>query len=236
MDCVREQARKAPRTTSVLGAPVRAGRPVVTLTILGLTVASWLLQLVTGGEWTRLLAFAPFIGEYEPYRFLTTAFLHSTSIFHILFNMYALWITGPYLERALGRWRFVALYVLAAVGGSVGYLVLSGGPASQSWFTIAVGASGAVFGLFGAIFLVMRRLGGNAAQILVLIGINFALGFFIPNIAWQAHLGGLIVGLVVGAGFAFAPQARRTVVSVAVTAGVAAVLVGTAMFAYAAYT
>ena len=232
VDCVREQARSGPRTQTVLGGTVRGGRPVVTLTIIALCVGSWLLQLVTDGAWTQQLAFAPFIGEAEPYRFLTAAFLHSTGVFHILFNMYALWITGPFLEQMLGRVRFVALYVLAALGGSVGVLLLAD-PSTQSWYTAVVGASGAVFGLFGAILLVLRRLGRNATQILVLIGINVAIGF-IPgtNIAWQAHLGGLAVGLILGAGYAYAPKARRVAWSVGVTVAVAVALVALTVLKY----
>jgi membrane associated rhomboid family serine protease len=195
-------------------------------------VASWLLQLATGGEWTRALWFSPYEGGIEPYRFLTSAFLHSTSVLHILFNMYALWITGPFLEQMLGRVRFVALYVLAAVGGSVGALLLAD-PMSQSWFQPIVGASGAVFGLFGAILLVLRKLGRNAAQILVLIGINFAIGFVVSGIAWQAHLGGLVVGLALGAAYAYAPKERRTMWSVVATVLVAFALVALALMKYA---
>jgi membrane associated rhomboid family serine protease len=233
VDCVRESARQAPTARTALGGKVGSGRPVVTFTIIGLCVVSWILQLVTGGEWTSMLAFAPWIGELQPYRFLTAAFLHSTSPVHILFNMYALRITGPFLEQQLGRARFTALYLLSALGGSVGYLVLAGGPTSEAWLTPVVGASGAVFGLFGAILLVLRRTGRNAMQIVVLIGINFAIGLFFPGIAWQAHLGGLIVGLALGAAYAYAPRERRTLVSVGATAAVAIALVVAAWFTYA---
>lgn len=233
VDCVREQARSAPQAKTALGGTVRTGRPVVTLTIIALCVVSWLLQLATGGEWTQRLAFAPFIGDVQPYRFLTAAFLHSTSVFHILFNMYALWITGPFLEQMLGRARFVALYVLAAVGGSVGVVLLAQPTPDGGWFTPVVGASGAVFGLFGAILVVLRRLGRNAAQILVLIGINFAIGFMVSNIAWQAHLGGLVVGLVLGAGYAYAPKERRRLWSIVITVAVAGVLVVLTVLKYA---
>lgn len=233
VDCVRDAARQAPTQRSALGGKVRGGPPVVTFAIIGLCVVSWILQLVTGGEWTRLWWFAPVIGEDEPYRFLTSAFLHSTSPVHILFNMYALWVTGPFLEQMLGRWRFVALYLLSAIGGSVGYLVLAGGPTSEGWYQPVVGASGAVFGLFGAILLVLRRTGRNAMQIVVLIGINFAIGLFFTGIAWQAHLGGLVVGLVLGAAYAYAPKERRTMVSVGATAVVAVALVAAAWLTYA---
>ncbi|WP_435737784.1 rhomboid family intramembrane serine protease [Cellulosimicrobium sp. PMB13] len=229
---MRDASRNAPEPRTVLGGKVRGGPPVVTFTIIGLCVVSWILQLVTGGEWTRMLAFAPVVGEQDPYRFLTAAFLHSTSPVHILFNMYALWITGPFLEQMLGRWRFTALYLLSALGGSVGYLVLAGGPAEQAWYTAVVGASGAVFGLFGAILLVLRRTGRNAMQIVVLIGINFAIGLFFPGIAWQAHLGGLVVGVLLGLAYAYAPKAQRTLVSVGATAFVTLALILTAWLTY----
>lgn len=235
---MRESARTAPRTTTALGGRVRTGRPVVTLTIIGLCVVSWLLQLLTDGEWTRMLAFAPFIGEVEPYRFVTAAFLHSTQLaygvlpIHILFNMYALWITGQFLEPLLGRARFIALYVLSALGGSVAYLLLAGGPLEQSWYTPVVGASGAVFGLFGALLPILRRLGRGASQIVVLLAINGVLGFTLPNIAWEAHLGGLVVGAALGAAFAYAPKERRRAVSIGACALVAVVLVAAAFVKY----
>ncbi|WNB85578.1 rhomboid family intramembrane serine protease [Cellulomonas sp. ATA003] len=184
---------------------MRDGRPVVTLTIVVLCVVSYVLQRAVPG-WTNQWAFAPFAGEVEPWRFVTAAFLHSpTSLLHIAFNMYALWLVGPYLEQALGRLRFVALYVLAAVGGQVGVTLLAAPVPGGGWLTAVVGASGAVFGLFGAVLVVLRRLGGDARQILVFLAINAALGFVLPNIAWQAHLGGLVTGLVLGAAFAYAP-------------------------------
>ncbi|MFF2452356.1 rhomboid family intramembrane serine protease [Isoptericola sp. NPDC058082] len=217
----------------MFGGTVRGGRPVVTLTIVALCVVSWVLQLVTGGEWTQRWAFAPSVGLDQPWRFLTAAFLHSTSILHILFNMYALWLTGPFLEQAFGRGRFVALYVLSAIGGSVGYLLLATPTIDGGWNTAVVGASGAVFGLFGAIIPVLRRTGRSAAQILVLIAINMAIPFFVGGIAWQAHLGGLAVGLAMGAGFAFAPREWQALVGWLLPLGVAVVLVAATLWKYA---
>jgi membrane associated rhomboid family serine protease len=216
----------------MFGGTVRGGKPVVTLTIVGICVVSWILQLVTGGEWTQRWAFAPSIGLYEPWRFLTAAFLHSTIPLHILFNMYALWLTGPFLEQAFGRGRFIALYVLAAVGGSVGYLLLASPTIGGGWNTAVVGASGAVFGLFGAIIPVLRRTGRSAGQIVALIAINMAIPFFVGGIAWQAHLGGLAVGLALGAGFAFAPRERQALVALLLPAGVAVVLVAATLWKY----
>src|SRR5690606_18795385 len=96
-----------------LGARVRTQRPVATVTIIALCVISFVLQSVLPFDaWTGRWVFTPWIGDVQPYRFLTTAFLHSESIFHIVFNMYALWMVGPILERLLGIGRFVSLYVL----------------------------------------------------------------------------------------------------------------------------
>jgi membrane associated rhomboid family serine protease len=230
VDCVREAQRTAPVHRTALGAPLRTGRPVVTYTIIALCLVSYVLQLSVDG-WTGRLAFSPFTGELEPWRFVTAAFLHSTQIFHVALNMYALWIVGPYLENLLGRARFISLYLLSAIGGHVAVVLLAD-PMSASWFTGTVGASGAVFGLFGAIFVVMRRMGQEARGMLVIIGLNLVVGFVVPNISWQGHLGGLVTGAVLGAAYAFAPRERRTLVSIVATVAVAVLLVGAVLLRY----
>lgn len=238
-DCVRETKRAAPRIRTVFGGSATStaanGRPVVTLTIIGICVVSWLLQLVTRGAWTDALWFWPWGGVMEPWRFLTASFLHSTSPLHILFNMYALWITGQFLEPLLGRARFAVLCLLSAVGGSVGVLLLAGDPfTSSAWVTPVVGASGMVFGLFGAMLPVMRRLGRSMAQVLVLIAINGVIGFFVPNISWQAHLGGLVTGALVATAYAYAPKERRALVAWVVPVAGIAVLIALAVWRYSA--
>ncbi|WPF82415.1 rhomboid family intramembrane serine protease [Sanguibacter sp. 4.1] len=230
VDCVREAQRTAPVHRTALGAPLRTGRPVVTYTIIALCLISYVLQLSVDG-WTGRLAFSPFTGELEPWRFVTAAFLHSTQIFHVALNMYALWIVGPYLENLLGRARFISLYLLSAIGGHVAVVLLAD-PLSASWFTGTVGASGAVFGLFGAIFVVMRRMGQEARGMLVIIGLNLVVGFVVPNISWQGHLGGLVTGAVLGAAYAFAPRERRTLVGIVATVAVAVLLVGAVLLRY----
>lgn len=221
---------------TALGGSLTDGRPVVTLTIVAVCVASWLLQLATGGAWTSLWDFWPGGGLPEPWRFLTAAFLHSTSPLHILFNMYALWITGSFLEPLLGRARFAALCGLAAVGGSVGVLLLSGEPVLTAegwvWGPSVVGASGMVFGLFGAMLPVLNRLGRSGGQVLVLLGVNFAIGFLVPGISWQAHLGGLITGAAVAAAFAYAPRSLRPVTAWLVPVAGAVLLVLAAAWKY----
>lgn len=213
---------------------MRQGRPVVTYTLIAMCLVSYVLQLTVGQDWTRALVFAPFLGEFEPWRFLTAAFLHSPSmILHIAFNMYALWILGQNLEPALGRWRFVSLYLLSALGGTVTVTLLATPSFTGAWVQGVVGASGAVFGLFGAIFVVLRRLGRSATPIVAILVINAVIGFLVPGISWESHLGGLVTGLLLGGAYAYAPRSRRVVVGVGATAGVALLLIALAAVRYA---
>ena len=200
-ECMREQRATAPRTKPAILTRARSaagrGAPVVTYSLIGITVAVYLLQLVPGLAITDRLLYAGVYsipGNFEPWRMITSLFVHSTGlIFHVLLNMYTLWIFGQLLEGLLGRWRFLSLYLISGLAGSVGVLWL-GDPR-----TGVVGASGAIFGLLGAFLVIQRRLGGDATQLLILLGINLVIGF-IPgfNIAWQAHLGGLVGGALVG--------------------------------------
>ncbi len=211
VDCVREGQKSARRGTTVFGGGVTDGRPRATQVLVAICVVVYVGQLTSRGL-TDQIAFVPYLGDTEPWRFLTSAFAHSPgSYFHILFNMYALWIMGSYLEPLMGRVRFVATYLISALGGSVGYLVLAF-PHSVAelnrgnfgaWETPVVGASGAVFGLFGAFLFLQKRLGRSSAWMYATIAINAVLGFVIPNIAWQGHLGGFLTGLACGAVIAF---------------------------------
>jgi membrane associated rhomboid family serine protease len=243
---VAEAARAAPVLRTPFGGRLRGGRPVVTQTVLGLCAALFLLQQVSPLV-TSALAFSPALAAPQPWRFLTAAFLHSPSnLLHILFNLYALYLTGPYLEQVLGRARFAALYLLSALGGSVGFLLLTS-PAGQGWYAGTVGASGAVFGLFGALLVVQRRLHRQTGQIVGVLVVNGVLGFVLPSIAWQAHLGGLLTGVAVAAVLVHAVPARgpltggggragaarsasrRTALQVGGTAGVLVLLVTLAL-------
>ena len=221
-----------PSTRTALGGVRHDGRPVVTLTLIGLCVVSFVLQLVSP-SWTGRWLFSPVLGYFEPWRFLTAAFLHSPGqLLHIAFNMAALWFVGPTLENTLGRARYITLYLLSAVGGSVGSVLLAS--ATSSWTVTSVGASGAVFGLFGAILVVSKRLGGDVRGILVLIGINLALGFVMANIAWQAHVGGLLTGALLAAAYAYAPPARRRLVAFAAPVVLGAILLVATLLTYSA--
>jgi membrane associated rhomboid family serine protease len=215
------------------GRASAAARPLVTQSIIALCVAVFALQWFGGERVTDDLSFFAPEALAQPYRFLTSAFLHSpTFILHIVMNMYALWILGPYLESLLGRVRFTLLYLLSALGGSVGYFVIAppSGQPGAAWVTSAVGASGAIFGLFSALVIVNRRLGRDVTGVIGVILINAVLGFAVSGIAWQAHLGGLITGAAVAALMAApAPALRRGAVQAVGLAAVAVVLVALVM-------
>jgi len=239
VDCVRDANRAARQPRTAFGVPLRGGEPVVTITLIAVTVLSYLLQLSVGDRWTSAIAFSPASGEVEPWRFLTVALAHypygTFGITHILFNMYAVWLLGRELEHALGRARYIALYLVSTFGGSV-MVLLFASPVTGDWTRAVVGASGAVFGLFGAIAVVLRRMGRSARPIIVVVALNAVIGFLVPGIAWQGHLGGLLTGMVIGVGFAYAPKARRREVAIAVTVGTAVVLVVLALVKYASVT
>lgn len=213
VDCVKEQARTVRQPTSRFGAPTRGGRPLVTMTLIAICVAVYIGQMIDDRV-TFELMFVPLLAESEPWRFLSAAFAHSTGGFmHILFNMFALWITGQYLEPLLGRAKFLALFVISAIGGSVGYLLLAQLPErmgqASGWTTPTVGASGAVFGLFAATLVLNRHLGRETGGIVAVLAINVVLGFVLPNIAWQAHLGGAVTGGILAGILALtAPRGR----------------------------
>ncbi|HET7822522.1 MAG TPA: rhomboid family intramembrane serine protease [Ornithinibacter sp.] len=214
VDCVAEGAKTVRQARTVFGGSVTDGRPVATMTLIGICLVVFVAQYVVPGL-QDTIAFVPILGRSEPWRFLTSAFAHG-GITHIAFNMYALWVMGSYLEPMLGRARFVAIYLLSALGGSVMYLLLSvpttvadaAGGNYGMWRTGAVGASGAVFGLFGAFLVLQRRLGRSSAGMYVIIGVNAVIGFVIPGIAWQAHLGGLLTGAAVAAAIAYTGRNR----------------------------
>lgn len=133
--------------------------------------------------------------SFEPWRLVTVMFTHSVSFLpHILFNMFALYIFGRHLETAIGKFRFLALYLLAGLGGSA-FVMLWGYADPLQVFRPTVGASGAIFGILAATVVAFRAMNTSATSLIVLIAINFAIGF-IPgtNVSWQAHLGGMVIG------------------------------------------
>jgi membrane associated rhomboid family serine protease len=203
----------------------------VTWVLVGINVVIYLIELANnkvidylamiGGPVRDFALGGQVVGvaEHQYYRLVTGAFLHSTTPVHILFNMLVLVLVGPSLEQALGRVRFTTVYLVSALGGSVLFYYL--GAANIP----SVGASGAIFGLFGASFVVARRLRLDARGIVALIAINLVITFTIPSIAWQAHVGGLVTGAALTAAYAYAPRNHRTLVQVGATVALVALLI-----------
>jgi membrane associated rhomboid family serine protease len=162
------------------------------------------------------------IYQDELYRLVTSGFLHA-GLLHIGFNMYLLYLLGPQLEGSLGSVRFGALYVTSLLVGAVGALLQQDNPLQGT-----VGASGAIFGLMGAVAMQMRAQGLDPlrSDIGVLIGFNLVLGFVLPRVSWGGHLGGLVGGIVVMAIFtALARRRAPSWVGVAACVGISAAAV-----------
>ena len=169
---------------------------------------------------------------WQPWSIFTYMFMHA-GFLHILFNMLTLWCVGPVLERMMGHWPYLALYVLSGLGGGAGLMVWAVCSPS-GWMTAAYGASGALFGLFAAILVVYRRIGIDIRSMLIWMLINFLMPVITPGIAWQAHVGGFIVGgvlawLLVTGLHAFRGKSltwRTTVYGITVFVVVVAIIVG----------
>lgn len=202
----------------------RSGGAPATKIFIGLAVVFFLATEI-GGMGPRLFeALAQvngLVGLGEWWRIFTPVLLHA-GIMHLLFNMWALWVLGPQIERGVGTWPFVGVYLASAgVGGAFAYIF--GSPAD-----IAVGASGAIFGLFGVwLNWAVRRRNTPYGRMLLrqigfLLALNAALPILIPNIAWEAHLGGLIAGFVIGELWS---RTRSETIRVLITVAVAALAV-----------
>ncbi|MGW1072172.1 rhomboid family intramembrane serine protease [Streptomyces sp. NPDC002537] len=203
-----------PRT--IAGGAHTTDPRLVTKILLGLNVAVWVAVLLVGDRLVddlelfgraRLTYGGPVEGvaEGQWYRLLTSMFLHQAPM-HIAFNMLSLWWLGPPLEAALGRARYLALYMLSGLGGAA-LTFLIADPTQPS-----LGASGAVFGLLGATAVLMRRLNYDMRPVVALLVLNLIFTFAWANIAWQAHIGGLVVGTAVAYGLVHAPREKRVLV------------------------
>lgn len=182
--------------------------------VAAITVAAYVAQVLSRGLVQHLLALHPYDvlprtgAPFEPWRLLTTALVHQPigpgagilGLAHIGFNLYALVLFGRPLENVMGARRLLAIYGLSVLGGSVA-IVVAALAGLVDIRTEVIGASGGVFGVLGAVVVVQRRLGVDVRALLGMIAINFAIPFVVGRIAWEAHLGGLIVGAATGALF-----------------------------------
>ncbi len=222
-DCVAAGRAAIREPTNLVGGRL-SSRPTVTYTLIGINLALYALgYLITAAGGTSLLAEygmwpvgIALLGEW--WRLLTAAFLHS-GLLHIGFNMYVLYLLGPPLERAFGTGRFLAVYLVAALGGSVASY------ATSAPNTLSVGASGAIFGLMAAFLVVGKRFRRDVSQVAFLLAINIVIGFVVPNIDWRAHLGGAAAGAAMAFIMAYAPRANRVLLQVLGSLAVLAVLV-----------
>lgn len=232
----RRWKRSSPGAAAAYG-----GRPTVTYGIIAVTVVVYLTQLIPGSPVQQWLALnsaylIPSLGSFQPWRLLTVLLVHQ-SILHVGLNMLALWMIGRSLEPLLGHVRYLALYLISGIGGSVAVALLAPG-------TWVVGASGAIFGLFGALLVIGRHIGANVTSIAILIGINFAYPIVIGlasgsmsavAISWQAHLGGLIAGAAAGFVYARTRTARRRKAQVWLLVALTVVLLGLLVIPAVAY-
>jgi membrane associated rhomboid family serine protease len=231
-ECVRE-GRKAQRPLRTSYGGLRPSAPgVVTTVLIGINVAVWLLILGTGGNGSSVLEklwllpqemcgsvpgvsqdicsraggyYYPGVSDGAYWQLITSAFAH-VEIWHIGFNMLALWILGPQVENLFGRARFLALYLVSALAGSA--LVYAASPATQP----TLGASGAIFGLMGALLVIALHERENVSSILVWIGINAFFTLTVADVSWEGHLGGFIGGVLVASAIVWAPRAHRSLV------------------------
>lgn len=243
-ECVAEGTKAIPRERTAYG--VRSDNPMITsMVLIGINVAVWVLIIATGGaasRWVGVLAIK--LGGYcqqdtrvpeqicdiggltwvdgvdtgAYWQLMTSVFTHVDAL-HIAFNMFALYLLGPQLESMIGRARFLAIYLLSGLGGSVAVLWLSEPYAST------VGASGAIFGLMAALAVVIWKRGGNPQPILIWIAINVLITFTGRGISWQGHLGGFLTGLAIALVLVYAPREDRTRYQVAGMSAIGVLLV-----------
>jgi membrane associated rhomboid family serine protease len=205
VDCVNAGARSIVQPKTAFGGR-RVDTPLVTYVLIAINVAMFALQQAVPDVYVQLVMW-PYGVAYDDqvYRLLTSGFLHA-GVMHVLFNMVALYFTGPALERGLGHVRFIWLYLVSLLGGSVLVYLLT--PVE----TPTLGASGAIFGVFGASFVLARKLEYDIRGIVALIVVNLVITFTLPGISWQGHVGGLVTGAAVACAYAYAPRQYRNLV------------------------
>jgi membrane associated rhomboid family serine protease len=153
------------------------------------------------------------------WQLVTSGFAH-VELWHIGFNMVALWFLGPQLEAVFGRARFLALYFVSLLSGSALVYWLADDRSAT------LGASGAIFGLLGALLVVAHKVGGDVRSLMIWLGLNVFITIAVPHVSWQGHLGGFVGGFLVAGVLVYAPRQRRTTVQVAGVALLAAIVLG----------
>jgi membrane associated rhomboid family serine protease len=222
-ECLKEGSRTTRQARTPYGGTRTRDPRLTTFVLIGMNVVVWLLILATGGARSRVLDALALLPESAgtvrdglpvtitgvsdgAYWQLLTSVFTQVEVLHIGFNMLALYFLGPMLETVLGRARFLAVYLVSGIVGSAAVMWFSA-PNGQT-----LGASGAIFGLMGAIAVLAFKVGGQAQSVLGWIGLNLVLTFTLSGISWQGHLGGLLGGVLLGAAMVYAPRRRRALV------------------------
>ncbi|MGH3838081.1 MAG: rhomboid family intramembrane serine protease [Pseudonocardiaceae bacterium] len=228
VDCVAQGARSQPRATTVAGAEL-SGRSVVIPVLIAINVVIFAGTVAQAGNLARNFVAPLFqqwalqptaVADGEWWRLLTSGFLHIGPI-HLAFNMIALWVIGRDLEQVLGRTRFLLVYLVSLLGGSMAVFLF----AAENSRT--AGASGAVFGLMGGLAVVLMRMRRSPRPALTIILLNVVITFVVPGLSIFGHLGGLVFGAAVTSGLVYAPRNRRVAVqAVTVLALLAMIAVG----------
>lgn len=212
VDCVNEGQRSVRRSRTLVGAEDTGGRVIITPILIVLNVLAYVVTVVQSGSvqnndnsdfFTSLSMIPAFAAEGEWWRFLTSGFLHF-GLLHLALNMAVLYIVGNHMEPELGRARFIGVYFLSLLGGSAAAFYF--GTVCQN----LAGASGAVFGLMGALLVVWRRKKRDISTIVVVVVINLVSNFF-TNASLLGHLGGFIVGGLLTLAMVKAPRETRQV-------------------------
>lgn len=244
-DCVREGNRTVRQGQTVFGGSIAGERGTVTYVLIAINIAMYVLNLIWalalganpgqigqiaysgGGPVLEYFATTPSVAAGEFYRLITADFVH-IGILHIALNMYGLWVLGRETERLVGRWRFLALYLLAGLGGTT---------AIYFFGSAGAGASASIFGLFGALIFFFRKLKANLGGLLTVIVLNVVITFWPgTNISILGHVGGFIAGAVLGLGLAYAPRGQwRLPVQIGTLVGVGLVLAVLVALRTAAY-
>lgn len=220
--CLKEGAKSTRVGRLPYGGEASADPRLSSFAIIAVNVAVWLAITASGGQTSSLVdklsiipqlavravrggGLIPVHGVSTGYwwQVITSAFTHVAPL-HIGLNMLALYFLGPPLEQVLGRARFLAVYFGAAITGSAGVMLFSNPN------TPTLGASGAIFGLMGALVIIALKIKGDVRSILMWLGLNLVLTFSVSGISWQGHVGGLIGGALIAAAIVYAPRERRT--------------------------
>ena len=213
VDCVAQGARDRPRTSTAPWAQP-TDRPVVVPVLIAINIVIFAVTVAQAGSLSSnfdALLFEQWalqptaVADGAWWRLLTSGFLHIGPI-HLAFNMIALWMIGRDLEQVLGRSRFLVVYLISLLGGSLTVFLFSNPNVPVA------GASGAVFGLMGGLAVVLLRMRRDPRPALTIILLNVVISFVVPGISILGHLGGLVFGTAATAGLVYAPRDRRMAV------------------------